>query len=112
MFTPLTVIRNKSRGSWSVCLYHKESKRRYWLDVSLDEKYHELEVEWNQYIFCNTDSEDQERKVFQEDWDNFEAACEAIYAILESEGEIFHGEDGDWYLKDGGEGWTTRTWNV
>ena len=112
MFTSLTAIRNKSRGSWSVCLYHKESKRRYWLDVSLDEKYHELEVEWNQYIFCNTDSDDQERKVFQEDWDNFEAACEAVYAILESEGEIFHGEDGDWYLKDGGEGWTTRTWNV
>ena len=52
------------------------------------------------------------RKAFQEDSDNFEAACEAVYAILETEGEIFHGEDGDWYLKDGGEGWTTRTWNV
>ena len=89
-----------------------DSKRRYWLDVGLDEEYHELEVEWNQYIFWNSDEDDMARKAFQEDSDNFEAACEAVYAILETEGEIFHGEDGDWYLKDGGEGWTTRTWNV
>lgn len=112
MFTPLTIVKNKTKGCWSICLYHKDSKRRYWLNVSLDEQYHELEVEWNQYIFWNSDSDDQERKAFQEDGDNFEAACEAVDAILESEGEIFLGEDGDWYLKDGGEGWTTRTWNV
>lgn len=112
MFTPLTIIKNKTKGCWSVCLYHKDSKRRYWLDVSLDEKYQELSIDWNQYIFYLTDSDDVERKEFQEDCNNFEAACEAVYAVLESEGEIFSGEDGDWYLKDGGEGWTTRTWNV
>ena len=99
MFTPLTVIRNKSRGSWSVCLYHKESKRRYWLDISLDEKYHDPEVEWNQYIFYLTDKEDVARKEFQEDCDNFDEASSEVINILEAQGEIFCGEDGDWYIK-------------
>ena len=89
MFTPLTIVKNKTKGCWSICLYHKASKRRYWLDVGLDEQYHELEVEWNQYIFWNSDPDDQERKAFQEDCDNFEAACEAVYAILESEVRFF-----------------------
>lgn len=99
MFTPLTVIRNKSRGSWSVCLYHKESKRRYWLDVSLNEKYHDPEVEWNQYIFYLTDKDDVARKEFQEDDDNFDEASSEVINILEAQGEIFCGEDGDWYIK-------------
>lgn len=99
MFTPLTIIRNRSQGSWSVCLYHKESKRRYWLDVSLNEKYHDAEVEWNQYIFYLTDPDDIARKEFQEDCDNFDEACSEVISILEKRGEIFHGEDGDWYIK-------------
>jgi hypothetical protein len=110
MFTPLTVIRNKSRGSWSVCLYHKDSKRRYWLDISLDEKYHDLEVEWNQYIFYLTDPDDVERKEFQEDDDNFDEASSEAVCILENLEEVFIGEDGDWYLKGEWEG--EKTWNL
>lgn len=110
MFTPLTVIRNKTKGCWSICLYHKESKRRYWMDISLDEKYQELNVEWNQYIFYLTDSDDVARKEFQEDCDNFEAACEACYQVLEEQGEVFRGEDGDWYLKN--KEWEEKTWNL
>lgn len=112
LFNATQIVRGNTKGCWSVCLYHKDSKRNYWLDAGLDEQYHDVEVEWNQYIFYLADPEDIDRKEFQENCDNFEAACEAVYAVLESEGEIFHGEDGDWYLKDGGEGWTTRSWNV
>lgn len=110
MFTPLTVIRNKTKGCWSICLFHKETKRRYWMDVSLDEKYQELNVEWNQYIFYLTDSDDVARKEFQEDCDNFEAACETCYQVLEEQGEVFTGEDGDYYLKN--EVWEEKTWNL
>ncbi len=110
MFTPSTVIRNKSTGSWSVCLYHKESKKQYWLDISLNEKYHDLEVEWNQYIFYNTDVDDMERKEFQEDSDNFDMASSEAVCILEKLGEVFLGEDGDWYLKREWEG--EKTWNL
>lgn len=103
MFTPLTIIRNKSRGSWSVCLYRKDSKRRYWLDVSLDEKYHDPTVEWNQYIFYLTDPDDIDRKEFQENDDNFDGACDEVISVLAAKDEIFCGEDGDWYIK--GEDW-------
>ena len=110
MFTPLTLVRNKTQGSWSICLYHKDSKRRYWLDISLDETYQELSVEWNQYIFYLTDCDDVARKEFQEDCDNFEAALEACYAVLEEHGEVFLGEDGDYYLKNEWKG--AETWNL
>ena len=110
MFTPLTVIRNKTKGCWSICLFHKETKRRYWLDVSLDEKYQELNIDWNQYIFYLTDSDDVARKEFQEDCDNFEAACEICYQVLDEQGEVFSGEDGDWYLKNNE--WEEKTWNL
>jgi hypothetical protein len=80
------------------------------MDVSLDEKYQELNVEWNQYIFYITDSDDVARKEFQEDCDNFEAACETCYQVLEEQGEVFTGEDGDYYLKN--EVWEEKTWNL
>jgi hypothetical protein len=110
MLKPLIIERNKSRCSWSVCLYHEESKRRYWVDVSLNERYQDLEVEWNQYIFYNTDHEDMIRKEFQEDSDNFDEACSAATSALEAQGEIFLGEDGDWYLKGDWKG--AATWNL
>lgn len=110
MFTPLTLVRNKSRGSWSICLFHKDSKRRYWLDIGLDERWHELEVEWNQYIFYQTDADDMARKEFQEDCDNFEEAADACVHVLEDNGEVFLGEDGDWYIKGDWKG--ADTWNL
>ena len=73
---------------WSVQLFHKESGRYYWLDVSYDEKYHEIRVDWNQYIFYLTDEDDCERKAFQEDCSNFDEADSLIYSALLSEGEI------------------------
>lgn len=98
MFKPKRIERSKERGYWSVCLHHEESERAYWLDVHLNEKYHDPEVEWNQYIFNLTDLDDIERKAFQEDCDNFDEACSEVICTLERENEIFCGEDGDWYI--------------
>jgi hypothetical protein len=99
MFKPLSIVRNKTRGSWSVCLWHEESEKRYWVDVSLDEKYHDLDIDWNQYIFDLNYYDQIERKAFQEDCDNFDEISSEAVVMLEAAGEIFHGEDGDWYLK-------------
>lgn len=98
MFKPEKIGRSIERGYWSVCLYHEESGRDYWLDVHLNEEYHDPEVEWNQYIFYLADVDDIERKAFQEDCDNFDEACSEVICVLERENEIFHGEDGDWYI--------------
>lgn len=99
MFTPLTLVRNKTRGSWSVCLYHKESKKRYWIDIGLDERWHEFEIDWNQYIFYNSDHDDMERKAFQEDCDNADEAFSDAVQVLVDQDEVFLGEDGDYYIK-------------
>lgn len=100
MFKVHTISRNKTRGCWSVLLHHEESGKGYWLDACLNEEYHDVEVEWNQYIFYLADPDDLERKMFQEDCNNFDEASSEVVCILESENEIFHGEDGDWYIKD------------
>lgn len=109
MFIPQTIERCKTKGCWSVALLHTESGRTYWLDASLDEKYADINIEWNQYIFYLTDIEDLARKEFQEDCDNFDDACSAVLEVLESEREVFHGEDGDWYIPE----WKgVQLWNI
>jgi hypothetical protein len=50
------------------------------------------------------------RKEFQEDCDNFETALETCYKVLEEQGEVFLGEDGDYYLKNEWKG--AETWNL
>ena len=110
MFKPFAIMRCKTTNCWSVCLHHIESDKKYWLDVYLNPEYQDLEVEWNQYIFYNTDHDDMERKEFQEDCDNFDEASSEVVCILEREGEVFHGEDGDWYLKNEWKG--EETWRI
>lgn len=109
MFTPMTLIRNKSEGSWSVCLYHNETKRRYWLDAYLSPKCKDVEVEWNQYIFYNTDSDDQARKEFQEDCDNFEEASSEVLSVLQAHGEVTQNYYGDWLCGVSHESWKEET---
>ena len=82
------VIRDKDHGYWSVQVQDENSGRYYWMDVSYDEKYHEITTDWNQYIFYLSDEDDMERKVFQENCDNFEEADSLVYSTLLELGEI------------------------
>ena len=82
------IIRNKEYGYWSVQVHDEDSGKCYWLDVSYDEKYHEINVDWNQYIFYLTDEDDMERKEFQENCDNFEEADSLVYWTLLELGEV------------------------
>ena len=94
MLKATKIIRDREYGSWAVQVYDAESGRYYWLDVSYDEKYKEINVDWNQYIFYKTDEDDQARKAFQEDCDNFDEADSQVYWALISEGELKETEDG------------------
>lgn len=88
---------------YSVQVRNDEDRRKYWLDVWIDERYHEVEVDWNQYIFHLDDPEDVIRRDTQEDADNFdEAAAEAI-CLLETENKIYCDENSYWYEVPGKE---------
>ena len=109
MFTPHAIERGKTPGCWGVALHHEESGKIYWMDVSLNTRDHEFEIDWNQYIFYNTDPDDMERKDFQEDAENFEEAVEACYQVLQEQKEVTVGDEGELYLKKawkGGKSWT------
>lgn len=110
MFKPFAITRCKTERCWSVCLEHSESGRKYWLDAYLNEQYHDVEVEWNQYIFYNTDTDDMARKEFQEDGDNFEEACSEVICVLEKAKELFQDTDGGWYTKKKWKG--EQTWTI
>ena len=112
MLKATKIIRDKEKGSWGVQLFHKESSRYYWLDVSYDEKYHEINVDWNQYIFYLTDEDDCERKAFQEDCDNFDEADSLVYSILLSEGEIKETNIDRGGLEIAVENWQEKIWEI
>jgi hypothetical protein len=104
------IVRNKEYGCWSVQLYDEESKRYYWMDVSYDEDYRQIDVDWNQYIFYLADEDDLARKAFQENCDNFEAADSEVYWTLLREGELKDTYDG--YLEIAVENWQEKIWEI
>lgn len=105
------IVRDRKEvGCWSVQLYHEESGRYYWLDVSYVVEYKDVMAEWNQYIFYNTDEDDMERKAFQENCDNFEEADSVAVAALEAEGELYQDDKGEWWI--GVEEWKGRDWEI
>lgn len=110
MLKATKIQRDKEYGCWSVQLFHEESGRYYWLDVSYDEDYRQIDVDWNQYIFYLSDEDDCERKAFQENCDNFEEADSEVYWTLLREGELKDTDDG--YLEIAVEKWQEKIWEI
>ena len=108
MLKATKIIRDKEYGSWAVQVYDEESGRYYWLDVSYDEKYKEINVDCNQYIFYRTDEDDQARKAFQENCDNFDEASYEVYHALLAECEIRDTDDG--YVEIAVAEWKAKSW--
>lgn len=106
------ISRDVDYGCWSVQVLHEESDRYYWLDVSYDEKYHELNIDWNQYIFYIFDEDDMERKAFQEDCDNFDEASSEVYCILISEGEVKETDINYGGVEIAIENWEAKSWEI
>ena len=99
-----TAIRfEKDAFGYSVQVRNDEDRRKYWLDVWIDERYHEVEVDWNQYIFHLDDPEDVIRRDTQEDADNFDEAAAEVICLLETESQIYCDENSYWYEVPGKE---------
>jgi hypothetical protein len=110
--TATKIIRDKEYGSWAVQVFHKESGRYYWLDVTYDEDYKELNIDWNQYIFYLTDEDKQARKAFQENCDNFDEADSLVYCALISEGEIKETNTDRGGVEIAVEDWKAKSWEI
>jgi hypothetical protein len=109
MLKATKIIRDKEYGSWAVQVFDTESRRYYWLDVRYDEVYGELYIDWNQYIFYNTDEDDRARKAFQENCDNFDEAISEVSGALINEGEIKEILSGYQVLADP---WKAKSWEI
>lgn len=109
MLKATKIIRDKEYGSWAVQVYDEASRRYYWLDVSYDEVFGELNIDWNQYIFYNTDEDDQARKAFQENCDNFDEATSEVYHAMLSEGEI---KESGGHYKIIVDEWKAKSWEI
>lgn len=103
------IERSKHHGCWGVQLFDEGTKKYYWMDVTYSPEYKELNIDWNQYIFYLTDHDDVERKEFQEDCENFEAAIDEVYACLLSEEELKDTDDGYEIVV---EDWKEKTWQI
>ncbi len=108
----IKIIRETDYGCWSVQLHDEESGKCYWMDVSYDEKYYELNIDWNQYIFYLTDEDDCERKTFQENCDNFDEASSEVYCTLISEGEVKETDINYGGVEIVVENWEEKSWEI
>lgn len=112
MLKAIKINRDREYGCWAVQLHDDESGKYYWMDVSYDEKYHEIDVDWNQYIFYLASEDDMERKEFQENGDNFDEANSLVYSTLLSEGEIKETDIDHGGLEIAIENWEEKTWEI
>lgn len=112
MFKVQKVQRLDVPGLWSVGLEHTATGLVFWLDVEVQEKYKDISVDWNQYIFSLDDSLDLIRKALQEDVEIFEEASSEAISILEELKEVFQDEHGAWHCSTEKTGWEAREWTT
>ena len=98
MWTAIRYEKGSEPNYFSVQVRDDSDGRKYWVDVWVDENYHDVDYDWNQYIFTLTDDDDVHRKEVQEDGDNFDEASSEAICLLELEGAIYQDENGDWYI--------------
>jgi|APGre2960657404_1045060.scaffolds.fasta_scaffold210669_1 hypothetical protein len=66
-----------------------------WVDVWIEEE--DVQCDWNQYIFLDSDPNDMAIKTWQENPDNFDMASSLAVEALEKAGIIRQAENGKWY---------------
>ena len=72
---------------------------RAWMDVSIDEEYHDVSVEWNQYIFSTVNSDDLFQREMQDDCDLFDSFSSEAVSAIENKWLIYQDEKGAWHNK-------------
>lgn len=89
-------FRRDEYAGWYVALKRDEDQKIYWAEVWVDEKYQDVEANWNQYIFHVSDEDDMHRKTVQENTDEFDMAMSEAICHLVMEGELLQDNDGYW----------------
>lgn len=90
-------IKRGDYGGWYVGLERSEDGKIYWVDVWINEKYKDVEADWNQYIFNLEFEDDLERRNVQANCDEFDMATSAAICCLENVFEIIQDDSGNWY---------------
>ena len=107
MYTVKEVKRGDYAG-WYVGLERSEDNKIYWVDVWINDKYKDVEADWNQYIFNLEYEDDMERRNVQANCDEFDlATSEAIY-YLEQNLEIVQDDSGYWYCNINERNWANE----
>ena len=104
-YTVVDIKRNSTFGSWAVGLERSEDGLIYWVNVSIDSKYGDIDADWNQYIFFNNNNQDVHRKAVQEDTNEFDMATSEAICFLEYFNEARQTDRGIWYCPI-----TTEVW--
>ena len=86
-------------GQWTVKLRRTEDDSIYFVDVFIDERYKDVNADWNQYIFFTDNEEEIHREKVQEDNDEFDLATSEAICFLESIGELYQDSDAFWHCK-------------
>ena len=76
----------------------QDKKIKAWVDVWIEDE--DVQCDWNQYIFDETNSKDIALKEWQENVLNFDMATSLAVEALEHAGIIRQAENGKWLNSD------------
>ena len=96
-FSPKAVMHNgDSKYGFSVLVKDRKSQFEAWFDVWIEEKFHDVGVDWNQYIFFDYDERDMFNKAVMQSSRVFDLADSCAVEYLASKGLIVQNEKGEW----------------
>lgn len=91
-----------SEDGYSVLVKDKNSDFDAWVDVWINEDYHDVETDWNQYIFSVDSEEDRIQQAVQDNTDViYDMFTSAAIGYLEDKGLVVNGNKGWSYGKGG-----------
>lgn len=83
---------------FSVLIKDENEDIEVWVDVSVDSKHKDLDIDWNKYIFHLDNEEDVKVKQYQEDLDNCDVCFSLATSYLEEQNLIYQSNKGNWFL--------------
>ena len=96
-YDPQAIKIHLGEDGFSVLVQDRNSKWQAWVDVWVDEEYKDVNTEWNQYIFYNSDESDILSQALQDDDTIYDYATSEAISALEKKGYIYQDENGKWF---------------
>jgi hypothetical protein len=76
----------------------KDKDIEVWVDVEVDAKFKDLDIDWNKWQFNLRDAEDVKIKQYQNSLDNCDACFSLATSYLEEQNLIYQSNKGNWFL--------------